>query len=449
MSWKKIVALFVVLAALLAAILLVNRRESRRQEAEGRLATLDAARVARIEIVRGDSRFVFERSADRWQMKEPLVAPADRVAVNNILDEYCPLKYDRQVEAAPRDLSAYGLDRPQLELRLFTSGQQKPTAIVQLGIRNPLDDSSYARLGTGGAVVMVPAHRRTALEKEPFDFREKKFFELDTPRVDALAVRYEGSDFAFAKREGRWFMDKPLPSLAHPPRLDDILSRASALEAKAFLPADRRKELGLETPVLDIAFTVAGATRTLQVGRKGEALYAQAGGGAEIAEVDKSFLDSFFREAGEYRQRKAMPFYAFDVKAVDFKSPPLSFRLARGADNAWRIDRPAGAKKPDEGRVNDLLAALEGCEAQEFVDVPGSLPPFPTTIVVTADDLDRPGKQRTLTLQFSAPQGDSLLVRDTSLSYLLKVDKAIADKLPRKLEDLQAGPVVPAGKPAG
>ena len=117
MNWKKIVILALVLLVLITAISLVNRKETLKEGAEGVLLDFPAAEIEKIELRQKDMKFVFVRKEALWYLREPLAARADKVALEGILDDFCPLKYDRLVEENARDLKNYGLDKPEIELK--------------------------------------------------------------------------------------------------------------------------------------------------------------------------------------------------------------------------------------------------------------------------------------------------------------------------------------------
>ncbi len=104
-------------------------------------------------------------------------------------------------------------------------------------MKNNLDSSSYAKLAAGGKVVSIASYKRNVLEKDLFAFRDKKFFDFDNLAVTSMSYRYEGDGFDFYKKDDRWFMDKPVFSLAQEAKVGEILSAAAMLEAKAFTGA--------------------------------------------------------------------------------------------------------------------------------------------------------------------------------------------------------------------
>lgn len=439
MSWKKIIALLLFLIVLIAAIAYVNQREKRKLAVEGILLDFPAARVEKIELLQKDKRFVFSLRDSVWHLEEPLAAKADKVVLESILDNFCPLRYDRLVSEAAGDLKNFGLDKPEIELKLFARDEARPAHAILLGMKNNLDSSSYAKLAAGSKVVSIAAYKRNDLEKDLFAFRDKRFFEFDHLAVTSMAYQYENSGLDFNKKDGQWFMDKPIFSLAQEAKVSEILSAASMLEAKSFAgaasPASSR-EFGLDKPLLTMEFRSAAGSKKITVGKKGERVYALVDGFSEICEIAQDFLDQFSSDAASFREKKVALFYAFDIQELKFKHGTFAFEVRKNADNTWRFIKPSTGKKPSEEKISRLLTSLADCEAREFVDHARTLPQFAIRIDMKTENSTNSGQSGNVAMEFGAVEGETVMARNPALAYHFKVSKEILQKLPGKIEDI-------------
>ncbi len=436
MSWKKILVLSLILVALVAAIVLVNRREKGKKASDAALLDIPSASIEKIELRNRGNRFVFSRQDTLWALEEPLRAKADKVVLENILDNFCQLKYDRLVEEGTSNLRKFGLDNPDIELKLLS--KDKPAQIIQLGMRNSLDDSSYAKLATGGKVVTIAAYKRNDLEKDLFSFRDKKFFDIDTVTVTAMSYHYEDNALAFVKKDGQWFMEKPVYSLVQEAKVNDILSSASLLEALSFSPmnAANARAFGLEKPLLMVEFQSKAGLRKIEVGQKGDQYYAQVDGSTEIYGINKDFLEKFDGEAVAFREKKLAVFYAYDVRELAFQHGIFQFTARKNAAGTWEFAMPFSGKKPSEEKIDRLLTALAGLEAREFMEGGKRLPEFTTRIVMKTEDPADPGKLNDIIMELSAAEGETVIARNPALPYCFKIGKEIMEKLPGKMEDI-------------
>ena len=439
MSWKKIVILALVLLVLITTIFIINRKEIRKEGVEGVLLDFPAASIEKIELRQKDMKFVFARRDSLWYLEEPLAAKADKVALENILDDFCPLKYDRLVEEDTRDLKNYGLDKPEIELKLFAKGMTSPIHTILLGMKNNLDSSSYAKLAGGSKVVLLAAYKRNNLEKNLFAFRDKKILEFDSAAIKSMNYHYENSDFVFYKKDDQWFMDKPIFSLAQEAKVSEILSAASLLEAKAFVGAantDSSREFNLEKPLLKVEFKSAAGSKKIAVGKKGDQYFAQADGFAEIFEIDKDFCEKFSLDSAAFREKKIVSFYAFDVRELQFQSGSFGFAIKKNTANAWELLKPPLEIKLNEEKINQLLTALADCEAKEFVDDPQGAPEFVTAIKLQVENSQNPGQLKNMEMDFASAKADTVSVRNPSLPYWFKVNKEILGILPKRIADI-------------
>ncbi|MBU4269234.1 MAG: DUF4340 domain-containing protein [Acidobacteria bacterium] len=439
MNWKKIIALLLFLLVLISAIVLVDQHEKRKMAVEGILLDFPAAAVEKIELLQTDKRFVFALQDGIWRLTEPLKAKADKVALESILDNFCPLKYDRLVAEAGGDLKNFGLNKPEIELRLFAKDKTRPAHTILLGMKNNLDSSSYAKLVAGAKVVSIASYKRNNLEKDLFAFRDKRFSEFDNLAVTNMTWQYENNGFDFYKKNDQWFMDKPIFSLAQETKVSEILSAASMLEAKSFaaaVSAASRREFGLETPLLTVEFRSVTGSKKIVVAKQGERYYALANDFNEICEIEKDFLEKFSSDASSFREKKVALFYSFDIRELKFQHGTFSFEIRKGADNGWQFIKPSAGKKLNEEKISLLLTALADCEAREFVDNPKTLPEFATRIAMKAENSANPGHFNSIIMEFGAADGETVMARNPALPYWFKVGKEILQKLPQKMEDI-------------
>jgi hypothetical protein len=254
-----------------------------------------------------------------------------------------------------------------------------------------------------------------------------------------MNYHYENSDFTFNKKGDQWFMDKPIFSLAQEAKVSEILSAASILEAKAFVGAannDSSREFNLEKPLLKVEFKSAAGSKKITVGKKGDQYFAQVDGFNEICEIDKDFCEKFSLDSAVFREKKIAPFYAFDVRELQFQSGSFEFTIKKNTAYAWKLLKPPLKIKLNEEKINQLLTALADCEAKEFVDNPQGVPEFVIAIKLQVENSQNQGQLKNMEMDFASAKADTVSVRNLSLPYWFKVDKEILEKFPKKIEDI-------------
>jgi len=435
---KKIGILVIVLLGLLVLIRLVDRHESRRLDIEGRLLDLKPERIDKIELIRGAEKFIFLKLGNGWNLDFPLKSRADKWAIQGILDDFCQLKYDRQVEINAPDLKKYGLDVPEIELKLFENRDLESSVSVLIGIQNQMDSTSYVKLGLDNRVVLIAAYKRDQLDKKLFDFRDKTIFMFEPALARELEIKTRGTRFFLEKQKSGWFLKQPVFSLAADTVVSTILSAASGLEAIAFsklASAASLQAFGFDRPLLELKLKTGNETRVLKVVRQDDRFFAHTPGFAEISEIDKKFTDHFDKKVKDFREPRVARFFAFDVSEIIYKTRGLDCHFQRNPEHRWIRVKPVGPGKLDGDRINDLLTALENLEAREFLDHPSGKEIFTYSLELKLGEQTQAGKSIDIGLWISDLTGDSLLVRNRNLPYLFRVSKAFIDRLPRKLED--------------
>jgi hypothetical protein len=130
------------------------------------------------------------------------------------------------------------------------------------------------------------------------------------------------------------------------------------------------------------------------------------------------------------------PFYAFDVRELALRQGAFGFAARKDAAGAWKLDGPTQGKKPSAEKIESLLTSLAGLEAREFIDGAKELPSFPTRIILKTEDPADPKRTSSIVIEFSAAEGDAVVVRNPALPYLFKTGKEILEKMPAKLDDV-------------
>lgn len=140
-----------------------------------------------------------------WQITDPVVWPAEDKAIDAILDRTAGIGADTVVteDATPEDLARTGLDTPAATIRVTLKEGAEHT--LHVGPKNkmvdkfPVTDAAKKRIGLSSAQFMW------ALDRDLFEYRDKRLFPFDPKAVTALEVR-EGDDvhLVLAKDADRW-----------------------------------------------------------------------------------------------------------------------------------------------------------------------------------------------------------------------------------------------------
>ena len=122
MRWQTTAVLAVILVALGAFYYVYEVRLGPEREKtegrKGRVFTVEPADVADVELKRTDTTVKLKREGDGWQILAPVNARGDRGPVDETITSIVTARMDREIEADPKSLGDFGLDRPAAEATL-------------------------------------------------------------------------------------------------------------------------------------------------------------------------------------------------------------------------------------------------------------------------------------------------------------------------------------------
>lgn len=194
-----------IVAALLGAYLLFDRRSATTDEAAAKrqrlLPTLqvDAVRTLRIEG-QGRSAVELERVAaggalpSAWRLKSAPGGPVDAAVLRKLLSTIEFLEWTRELPEGrnPRQL---GLAPPQLAITLGRA--RGPAWRLELGSADPSGTGLYARAGAKGEkIVVVEASTLTALDLGPQSLRDRDLIPFSAADVQRLSLRQPAAQAA-------------------------------------------------------------------------------------------------------------------------------------------------------------------------------------------------------------------------------------------------------------
>jgi len=271
------------------------------------LLAVDPAKVTRLVIRRRKIPTIeVVRQGDAWAMTQPLAAPADKYAIDAILNDLKGLK-GQDVQEEPGAYSRYKLDQPTVEAVVYTGTGAGQT--LTLAKPNPLKDEAWAT-STRLPFVFKLANAVTvgSLAKSPEDFRERLL--LSANKEDLTEVTLTAGSLAVTcvrNPDGKWKITKPAGAGAEQ-ELNDMLFEIIYVRVEAFT-SDKPKGLGaygLLPPHVDIALKgvkdkVPFAAHYALGSRAGDHAYLKFADKPSVYEVRRDLLDKVERFADKIR----------------------------------------------------------------------------------------------------------------------------------------------------
>lgn len=330
-DWKKIAALLLVLAVLVAAFIFLNNNKGKvnvpsasatpaATDSVDEVKLVDIARdkltkiilkrdgqdIALTETEKEIERLNTNQDGTTQKIKEKAKVwitsdfDADSSKIESIAYLSDGLKTKRLIAENASDLAAFGLDNPIVTTFVSSEGKE---VNIELGNKTPTEDGYYARKTGSSTVYTIDSYNGDMLKSSKFDIISKNFYgseALTIEDMNSLVYYREGSKlFESQKKDNAndWTLTYPLTRKADSQEFSKFVQwlvnmRASAIVAENSVDI---KLYGLENPKYVFHYNLAGKPYSLKIGAlKDSKYYAQIEGNPYVFELeskDLSFID--------------------------------------------------------------------------------------------------------------------------------------------------------------
>jgi hypothetical protein len=409
MKSRNLVILAVVVAALGGYIFFHERHQlttdERRERADKVFPTLERDDVRTVEIDNAHGRFVMAKAGDEWRLLEPIDYPADSGAVNAVLTSLEGLESERILGTDEVELAAYGLDSPEITVRLETADGISHELAV--GSEAALGSNRAFRPGGGDQIILGRGWFVTDLDKNLDDWRSRNVVTISSGDVASLQL-VAGDDRVQVIRDGRtWKLIEPLEDMADVSHVDALITDLAGLRVEEFLEAGAdTAELGLEPPAQTVTLLRNDESDPIRLefgasrDEGGTTRVACRRDGADLFWVNDKAATRLARAPVRWRATKVWDFDTWDAERLTLSTGGSSVALHR-AEGLWAS---ADDAEVDHGEVQDRLSKLSALEVVEYDLIqPGTEPLGTVELGLTADD---DAEAPTVTYTFYSPMAE-------------------------------------------
>ena len=375
MRWQSTAILAVVLLALGAFYYVYEIRLGPEREKtegrKGRVFTAEPADVTEMDIKRTDGVVKLKRDGDGWQILEPVKGRGDRGPIDETVTSVVTARMDREIEAAPKSLGDFGLDKPAAEITAKLK-DGKSLGLL-LGAKSPTGVWVYAREADKPAVFVVGESVLRDTTRPVADFRDKTVLAFDQKDVTGLEIVTREDTIAAEQADGRWRLTRPRALPADADTIRDFLDKLRGARVKEFV-AEAPPSLapfGLDQPVRVAVNTGRDkdrATKTLLFGRVDTAkkgVYAMRAGESAVMLIPDEAWTAVPKNVAVLRDKAVVEVDRDKVTRIEIESPKGSVTLAQ-ENGRWKITAPE-ALPADQVEAGAVLFKLRELKAQAFL----------------------------------------------------------------------------------
>lgn len=378
MSLRKILLLLVLAGALVAYLVVYEFPQAEREATKDKLLSLDKDAITGVTLVYPDREIELAKGDKGWRLVRPVDAPADEAAVKGMLAMVVDAEVQRTLDDTAPDLAAFGLDKPNVVVRLTAKDASPPP--ISVGKNTSIGGKTYVRKGDEPKVYLTTTVVQTGLNKQAKDLRDKQVLVFQDPDVTRVAIRRGTGDATILVRGDAesWTVADGQP--ADSTEVRSYLASLRAARAVDFLdeaPQDL-KRYGLDKPRLSITVTgKEGAEQTLALGGDrtdgtSKHVYAQRQGAPTVYALGDWSLRSLDKGTNQFRDKTVLKLEPTTVGRIDLaRREGGSVVLARKPEGGWRFESGAEGKT-NEGPVTRLLEDVEELKGADIVAEPGA-----------------------------------------------------------------------------
>lgn len=349
MSWRKL-ALYLFFLLIMVVFYryhhakLERIRESR--EKAKLICALKAEKINKIRLRNEYGTFDLERKKDKWRLTKPITDWAEGWTVSELLDTITKAKADQKISPLPQDISPYGLDKPRIEVSLYTKAK---TFFLQLGSDTPDSAHVYALTGDKQAIYLLDSRLVWTLNKKLEDLRDKRIFDFDPARVIKIAIKGENTNIILKKEKNLWKLEAPFVARADDGEVEDLLYTLQTERIKSF------KQVKY-TPELKVEIWQTGVQKPiwLKLKKEKERLIGESNYHPTSFILNKDLWQSLSRSPAFFKDRHILHFKKEDIAQVEITYGQRHVRARRKGEK-WLVE-PKGMAKSYE--IEFLLADL-------------------------------------------------------------------------------------------
>ena len=345
--------------------------------------------VTSIQVIpRNAPEISVEYTNGNWVLTQPVVYPAQRTAIEALLEAL--KKLQPAVRIRPAELSAnhnansdYGFDTPQASLVIQSGNERRE---ISVGNKTPPNDQVFLRVIGLDGVLVTDAAWLQFIPQSADDWRDTSLAAgLDECDSITLTNGAKIIELHCNSTNHLWQMTRPLKARANDEYIVGALQQLQVARVSQFITDNTNADLttfGLQPANLDLWLDhSSNLVAALHVGRSltndSTQVYAKREGWNAIVTTAKQPMGLWYSNYNDFRDP-----YLFEMTApvaeIDMLGPGTNrLVLQRRGTNEWNI---IGEKFPaDAYNVQVLIRFLAGLHITEFVNdvaTPADLPAY-------------------------------------------------------------------------
>lgn len=396
--------------------------------------TFTREQISGITVTRGGQKLDFAPENNKWMIRQPVSAVADESAMNVLLGDLTGARIEREFAAGQGEMAGYGLTQPAVRIEIKLKDGK--THRIDLGSKDVIGSSAYAKLDGNANVAMVPATLLTSADKTLDEFRDRSVLGVTQYDLNNARFRSPSGAFELTKKGEEWFIKGATESPADEAEVSSVLGEITAAKAAVIVSetGEDAAKYGLDKPQITFTATLtAGGEKTLSVGAKTEnQYYAKTSDRPQIYKIDQPLHDKLMTKLSALRSKNFVKLNRDELARIQIRNPNLTLAAENKGEGKWLVVEPA-EKKDKEAFTFKLFDPLETKAVEVIESATGAIASKLAKPVVEVRLTGKDGK--TTIIKVSAADGDNVYVRVDGKPEVYKVGKSLLESLSFKLDE--------------
>ena len=410
------------------------------------------------KLIYVDKTIELKKESENWQIVQPVPDKADKNKITELLSAISTLAANGFVADKETTLQKYGLDKPALTLVVVDPQNAAISETLILGTEWEKDKYIAFKQGTSTIFTIAKANYDT-LNLGLDQMRSKRFFDLDTARLDMIQMNYRQKPvFQIEKDKNRaWqFVYPPISATgATPYDADGLIDKLNNTFVEQFINDQLTDytSYGLSDPFNDIeivysAGSPSATTRVLMsLGRmeaKSPYVFAKMADSQKLVALNSSIYQHL-KQGSTLLRKKTLIDVVFDkiAKISIMKQGKDTLTYAQEKPQEWKMLAPKEEALGKNANLNDLAVEFSHLAASEFVGDTNCLEPADMAnyvldkpeLIIKADVTDKDGKITTKTLLIGRKTENQYYARLEDDVTVFKVNQSLVEPIDNLLTE--------------
>ncbi|HEB71714.1 MAG TPA: DUF4340 domain-containing protein [Nitrospirae bacterium] len=231
----------------------------------------------------------------KWEIEKPIKARADHNKVFEILGMFANAQVKNFISENKNNLKAYGLDKPDIELMLWQSGDSEPTLKIEVGARNPEKRGYFVSMSDRDNVFLLEEDLISAIPRGANDLRSRDLLFFESDKLRRIEIRRPNRSVALVRdKDKEWRKNNVDGEKVDFNLVKEMLSGVLELKISDFITDSPKslKAYGLDPPEMKLLLwpEKSAVPIFLSVGSKTPSgnVYAMSGAQGSVLALDKS-----------------------------------------------------------------------------------------------------------------------------------------------------------------